>query len=162
MWIIQLIMWYRFTCPIAALLQHNIYSGIIVNHFVTALYIMLMYNIHLIICTRFCCVLCCWICYRLTHWGRVTHIYVRKLTIIGSDNGLSPGWRQTVIRSNSGILLIGHLGTNFSEILIEIHTFSFKKMHLCPGSNALIVDSYDVLLIYVRASSRALWQLLIQ
>ena len=28
------------------------------------------------------------------------------------------------------ILLIGPLGTNFSEILIEIHTFSFKKMHL--------------------------------
>ena len=27
-------------------------------------------------------------------------------------------------------LLIGHLGTNFSEILIEIRTFSFKKMHL--------------------------------
>ena len=26
----------------------------------------------------------------LTHWGRVTHICVSKLTIIGSDNGLSP------------------------------------------------------------------------
>ena len=26
---------------------------------------------------------------RLTHWGRVTHICVRKLPIIGSDNGLS-------------------------------------------------------------------------
>ena len=25
------------------------------------------------------------------HWGRVTHICVNKLTIIGSDNGLSPG-----------------------------------------------------------------------
>ena len=31
--------------------------------------------------------------YWLTHWGRVTHIYVGKLTIIGSDNGLSPEWR---------------------------------------------------------------------
>ena len=30
----------------------------------------------------------------LTHWGRVTHICVGKLTIIGSDYGLSPGWRQ--------------------------------------------------------------------
>ena len=29
----------------------------------------------------------------LTHWGRVTHICVNKLTIIGSDNGLSPGRR---------------------------------------------------------------------
>ena len=26
----------------------------------------------------------------LTHWGRATHICVGKLTIIGSDNGLSP------------------------------------------------------------------------
>ena len=26
----------------------------------------------------------------LTHWGRVTHICVGNLTIIGSDNGLSP------------------------------------------------------------------------
>ena len=28
----------------------------------------------------------------LTHWGRVTHICVSKLTIIGSYNGLSPLW----------------------------------------------------------------------
>ena len=32
--------------------------------------------------------------------------------------------------TNAGILFIGPLETNFSEILIEIHTFSFKKMHL--------------------------------
>ena len=56
----------------------------------------------------------------LTHWGRVTHIYVNKLTIIGSDNGLSPSWRQAIIWTNAGILLIGPLGTNFSEILIDI------------------------------------------
>ena len=31
---------------------------------------------------------------RLTHWGRVSHKCVGKLTIIGSDNGLSPGRRQ--------------------------------------------------------------------
>ena len=52
----------------------------------------------------------------LTHWGRVTHICVVKLTIIGSDNGLSPGRRQAIIWTNAGILLIGPLGTNFSEI----------------------------------------------
>ena len=56
----------------------------------------------------------------LTHWGRVMHIWVNKLTIIGSDNGLSPGLRQAIIWTNAGILLIGPLGTNFSEILIEI------------------------------------------
>ena len=55
----------------------------------------------------------------LTHWGRVTHICASKLTIIGSDNGLSPGRHQAIVWTNAGILLIGHLGTNFSEILIE-------------------------------------------
>ena len=66
----------------------------------------------------------------LTHWGRATHICVSKLTIIGSDNGLSPGRRQAIIWTNAGILLIEPLGTNFNEILINIHTFSFKRMHL--------------------------------
>ena len=65
----------------------------------------------------------------LTHWGRVTHICVSKITIIGSDNGLSPGQRQAIIWTSVGILLIGPLGTNFSEILIEIYTFLFKKIH---------------------------------
>ena len=51
----------------------------------------------------------------LTHWGRATHIYVGKLTIIGSDNGLSPGRRQAIIWTNAGILLIGPLGTNSSQ-----------------------------------------------
>ena len=69
-------------------------------------------------------------CGQLTHWGRVTHICARKLTIIGSDNGLSPGRRQAIIWTNAGILLSGPLGTNFSEILIEIQTFSLKKIHL--------------------------------
>ena len=65
----------------------------------------------------------------LTHWGRVTYIWVGKLTIIGSDNGLSPERREAVIWTNAGILLIGPLGTNFSEILIAIQTFSFKKIN---------------------------------
>ena len=83
----------------------------------------------------------------LTLWGRVTHICVSKLTSIGSDNGLSPGRRQAIIWTNAGILLIGPLGTNFNEILIEIHPFSFTKMHLkissakwrpfCLGHNVL-------------------------
>ena len=83
----------------------------------------------------------------LTHWGRETHICVGKLTIIASDNGLSPGRRQAIIWTNARILLIGPLGTNFNEILIEIYIFSFKKMHLkmssakwrpfCLGPNVL-------------------------
>ena len=70
----------------------------------------------------------------LTHWGRVTHICVGKLTIIGSDNGLSPGRRQAIFWTNAGILLIGPLGTNFSENSIEILTFSFTKMRLKMSS----------------------------
>ena len=70
----------------------------------------------------------------LTHWGRVTHICISRLTITGSDNGLLPRLRQAIIWTSAGILLIGPLGTNFSEILIEIHSFSFKKMHLKMSS----------------------------
>ena len=55
----------------------------------------------------------------LTHWGRVTHKCVGKLIIIGSDNGLAPGRRQAIIWINAALSLIGPLGTNFSEILIE-------------------------------------------
>ena len=73
----------------------------------------------------------------LTHWGRVTHICVSKLTIIGSDNGLSPGRRQANIWTNAGILLMRPLETNFSEILIEIHAFSVKKIHLKMSSGKL-------------------------
>ena len=68
--------------------------------------------------------------FALTHWGQVTHICVIKPNIIGSDNGLSPGLRQAIIWTNAEILLTGPLGTNFREIVIEIYTFSFKKMHL--------------------------------
>ena len=72
--------------------------------------------------------------YLLTHWGRVTHICVVKQTIIGSDNGLSPGRRQAIIWTNAGILLIGPLGTNFIKILIGIQTLWFNKMHLKMSS----------------------------
>ena len=47
----------------------------------------------------------------LTDWGWVTHIW-----------------------TNAGILLIGPLGTNFSEISIGIQTFSVTKMHLKMSS----------------------------
>ena len=86
-------------------------------------------------------------------WGPMTHICVSKLTIIGSDNGLSPGRCQAIIWTIVGILLIGPLGTKFSEISIAIHTFSFKKMHLkmcgkcrpfCPGINVSRVTIYLV------------------
>ena len=58
------------------------------------------------------------------------HISIDTITTIGSDNGLAPGRCQAISLTNGGIMLIGPFGTNFSEILIETHTFSFKKMHL--------------------------------
>ena len=69
--------------------------------------------------------------------------------------------RQAIIWTNAGILLIGPYETNFSEILIGIQTFSFKKMHLkmssakwrpfCLGLNVLSVWGnvlWLVILIY--------------
>ena len=79
----------------------------------------------------------------LTHWGRVTHKYVSKLNIIGSDNGLSPGWRQAIIFTNAGILLIQNAGTNFREILSEIHTFSLRE-------NAFENIVYEIAAIFSR------------
>ena len=70
----------------------------------------------------------------LTHWGRVTYICVGKLTIISSDNGLSPGRRQAIIWTNAGILLIQTIRIHFSEMISEIHKLSFKKMHLNMSS----------------------------
>ena len=95
------------------------------------------------------CVWTIWFCLMLNHWGQVVRIYVSKLTIIGSHNGLVPGQHQAIIWTNAGILLIWTLpvGTNFSGISSEIHTFSFKKLHLnvlsgqwwpfCLGLNVL-------------------------
>ena len=90
----------------------------------------------------------------LTHWGRVTHKCVSKLSMLGSDNGLSPDRRQAIIWTNDGLLLIWLLGKNFSEILIEILTFSFKKMCLkmssgkwrpfCLGLNVLTCPQTEI------------------
>ena len=63
----------------------------------------------------------------LTHWDQVTHICVGKLTIIGSDNSLSPGQRQAIVWTNAGILLIEPLGTNFSEYWPKFLHFHSRK-----------------------------------
>ena len=79
---------------------------------------------------------------------------VRK-NIIGSDHGSSPDRCQAIIWTNAWILLIGSEGTTFSEILIEIHIFSYKKMHLqmspgkwrpfCLGLNEFIMYKKNIL-----------------
>ena len=99
--------------------------------------------------------LSCWVIVlltMLTHWCRVTHICVSDLTSIGSDNGLSPGRRQAIIRTNAGILLIRPLGTNFSVFSVEILISSFKKTRFkvssakrrpfCLGLNELTSETW--------------------
>ena len=81
----------------------------------------------------------------------MTHICVGNLTIIGSDNGLSPGRRLAIIWTIAGIWLIGPWETNFNEILSKVLLFSSKKMRLkvssakwrpsCLGLNVLTCDS---------------------
>ena len=55
--------------------------------------------------------------YQHNHWVRVGHIGANEITSIGSDYVLAPGGAKL------GIFLVRPLGTNFSEILIEIHIF---------------------------------------
>ena len=80
----------------------------------------------------------------LIHWGRVTHICVSKLTNIASDNGLSPGRHQAIILNNDGILLIWPLGTSFSEMLIEIHSYVVWKMTAILSRPQCVNVVYDV------------------
>ena len=82
----------------------------------------------------------------LTHWGRATHICVGNLTIIASDNGLSPGRSQAIIWTNAGILLIRPLRTNFNEILIGSQTFSFVCEMACTLSRPQCVKAEDILI----------------
>ena len=98
-------------------------------------------------------------CRFLTHWGRVTHICVGNLTIIGSDNGLSPGRCQAITWTNVGISLIGPQGTNFSEMLIEIHTFPYKKIHLKMSSGKWrpFCLGLNVLTLVVLRPTKAPW-----
>ena len=66
----------------------------------------------------------------LTNWGRVMHTCVNNLTIIGSDICLAPSHYLNWCWN----LLIGPSGTDFNEISIKIHTFSFKKIYLKMSS----------------------------
>ena len=75
----------------------------------------------------------------LTHLPLVPHIKASVNWVsIGSGNGLMPVQHQAIIWTNADLLLIGSLGTNFSEILMKIQNFSFMKMCLKMSSAKLL------------------------
>ena len=68
-----------------------------------------------------------------SNWGQLTVVWLPGMSIWMSNHQWAPTpprRRQAINWTNAGILLIRTLGTNFNEILNEIHTFSFKNMHL--------------------------------
>ena len=71
---------------------------------------------------------------------------VSKLTIIGSDNGLSPGRHQAIIWTNGGILLIWTVGCN-SYILQENAIEHVWKMVAILSGPQCVEDTHSVHLI---------------
>ena len=71
-----------------------------------------------------------WCLNTLTRWGRVTHICVGNSTIIGSDNGLSPGRAPSHYLNQCWNIVNRTLGNKLQWNLNAIETFSFKEMHL--------------------------------
>ena len=62
----------------------------------------------------------------------MTHICVNNLTIIGPDNGLSPGRHQAIIWTNAGMLLIGPEKQTSMKFYSEfIHFHSRKSISKC-------------------------------
>ena len=73
-------------------------------------------------------------------------ICIGKLSIIATGNGLSPGQGQAINWTNYGILLSGPLGTNSSEALTKIQTFSLMEIDLqmssmkCPNIVSVVIS----------------------
>ena len=55
------------------------------------------------------------------------HICIWNLTIIDSDNGVSPDWRQAIIWANDGIVLFGPLQFNFNDIYLKCISCRWRK-----------------------------------
>ena len=93
------------------------------------------------------------ISFELTHLPP-SAAYMHRLIIV-SGNGLSPVRCQAITRINDDLLSIGHLETNFSEIVFEIITSSIKELRLnmssgkwqpfCLGLNVLKALTYIAL-----------------
>ena len=81
--------------------------------------------------------------HKLTLWGRQTQICIGTFTIIRSVNGLSPGRRQAIIRSNAEMFVIGHLGRNLREIQLKfINCHSGKCIWKCLQSGCHFLSAW--------------------
>ena len=70
---------------------------------------------------------------------------------------------QGITWPNAGLLSIGPLGTNFSEIQIEIQNFSLMKMHLKMSSAKLAAilsrgDELSIVNVWKYANRASLFQ----
>ena len=55
---------------------------------------------------------------KFIQWGRVMHICVGEIAIIGSDNGLLSGRRPAIIWTKAGLLLT-HWGRDKVTVIIQ-------------------------------------------
>ena len=83
---------------------------IIYHYFIIYLYFVKRMSTWYYTCIYLCWINCVWV------W--VTHKCIIELSIIGSDNVLSPGRCQAIFWTNAGILLLHTLGVHLNEILI--------------------------------------------
>ena len=87
--------------------------------------------------------------YFLTHWGRVTHICGGNLTIIGSDNGLSPSHYLNHCWNIVNWTPRNKLHWNFnrnSNIFIQensLQNVACEMASICLGLNVLINSTHN-------------------
>ena len=105
----------------------------------------------------------------LTNWGRVTHICVDNLTVIGSENGLSPGRRQASIWNQCWNIVNWTLGNKLqwkfnqnSNIFIQENVFENVVCEMafilsrpqCVKQTMLEEVGYQSLLSFMGSSSQ--------
>ena len=72
--------------------------------------------------------------HHLAHLPLVPHIFVSESGQHCCRWWLASIRRQAIIQTNAWLLWIGHLGTNFNDLLINIQNFLLTRMHLTISS----------------------------
>ena len=84
-------------------------------------------------------------------------ICVYKLTMIGSDNGMSPGRRQAIIWTNAGILLIGPLGKTPVKSFFNQNLYIFIEENIVWKMAAILSRPQCVKSQPLRYACNMLW-----